>query len=72
MMDPKFTEGSTVDYFGIQAYVYEVTPYSDYCWQVVLHVGNDGEEVTVKVPTDYHTSTGENAWDEDDESFPWN
>lgn len=69
-MDPKFAEGRIVDFFGIQAYVYEVTPYSDYCWQVVLHCGDDGEEVTVRVPTDYHTSTGVHAYDEDDVSFP--
>ena len=69
-MDPRFKEGEVVQYFGLDAYVYDAVPYSDYWWQVTLHVGNDGEEVVVKVPTDYHTITGENVYDETDVSFP--
>ena len=70
-MDPKFAEGEVMDYFGLSAYVYEVVPYSDYCWDVTLHVGNEGEEITVKVPTDYRTDTGENCYDPEEISFPW-
>jgi hypothetical protein len=71
MMNPKFVEGGTIDYFGVGAYIYDVVPYSDYSWKVTLHVGNEGEQVTVRVPTDYHTETGVSAYDDEDIRFPW-
>lgn len=69
MLRPDVKIGDKADFFGLDAYIYDVVPYSDYAWSVTLHVGNDGEEVNVIVPTDYHTSTGVNAYDEDDSIF---
>ena len=57
--------GEKINILGVDAYVVDVVPETDWSWRVTLSSINGGgaaEKWDIIVPTDYNTTTNNYAW----------